>query len=85
MYDLPHLLVLLENPLSKEISKHLIKSKVLDYWQTKFRVSAQKLLFKLDFSLADIGLKPSQVISHLVTVYCAQSVQKTSLDPLNTF
>ena len=53
MYDLPHPLVLLENPLSKEISKFLIKSKVLDYWQTKFRVSASEFsslrYFKTDF------------------------------------
>ena len=53
MYDLPHPLALLENPLSKETSKNLIKSKVLDYWQTKFRLSASELsslkYFKTEF------------------------------------
>ena len=38
-YQLPHPLLLLTNPPNKKSCKHLIKSKVLDFWETKLRAS----------------------------------------------
>jgi hypothetical protein len=43
-YQLPHPLVLLGSPQSKERFKNLVKSKVLDYWHTKLRGDASFLL-----------------------------------------
>ena len=40
LYHLPHPLLLLQNPLSKESFKKLVKSKVLDYWEVKLRAEA---------------------------------------------
>ena len=39
-YSLPHPLSLLQNPPTKSTFKHLVKSKVLDYWETKLRLKA---------------------------------------------
>ena len=43
-YQLPHPIILLENPPSQEIFKKLVKSKVLDYWHVKLRGEASFLL-----------------------------------------
>ena len=43
MYGLPHPLTLLEKPLSKSSSKSMNKMKVLDYWQSKLRLSSSSL------------------------------------------
>ena len=42
-YKLPHPLLLLHNPPAKEAFKNLVKSKVLDYWETKLRSEAEFL------------------------------------------
>ena len=36
-YDLPHPLLLLKNPYSKEGFKNLVKAKVTDFWEVKLR------------------------------------------------
>ena len=43
LYHLLHPLLLLQNPLSKESFKKLVKSKVLDYWEVKLRAEASLL------------------------------------------
>ena len=43
LYQLPHPLVLLHNPLSKTSFKSLVKSKVCDYWEDKLRKLALPL------------------------------------------
>ena len=43
LYSLPDPLTILTDPLSKESHKRLTKSKVKDYWETKFRLEAAKL------------------------------------------
>ena len=43
LYGLPHPLTLLNNPIPKISSKKMIKTKVLEYWQTKLRLSSSKL------------------------------------------
>ena len=43
LYSLPHPLQLLEAPLPKESLKKLVKSRVLDYWESKLRSEALKL------------------------------------------
>ena len=42
-YQLPHPLVLLDNPLTKSSFKSLVKSKVQDYWECKLRQSTLTL------------------------------------------
>ena len=42
-YHLPQPLLLFHNPPSKETFKKLVKSKVLDYWETKLRAEANLL------------------------------------------
>ena len=42
-YHLPHTLILLHNPPDKEAYKNLVKSNVLDYWETKLRSEAEFL------------------------------------------
>ena len=42
-YNLPHPLVLLSQPQSKESFKRLIKSQVTDFWQSKLRAHAASL------------------------------------------
>ena len=39
-YNLPHPLILLKKPLSKEAFKKLIKAKVIDFWEIKLRKEA---------------------------------------------
>jgi hypothetical protein len=43
-YQLPHPLVLLQNPPTKEVFKNLVKSKVVDFWEIKLRSEASVLL-----------------------------------------
>ena len=43
LYQLPHPLTLLDKPLTKNTHKKLVKSKVLDYWEVKFRAEAAPL------------------------------------------
>ena len=43
-YNLPSPLYLLDNPLPKEMTKSLIKNKVLDFWQSTFRKDCSPLL-----------------------------------------
>ena len=43
LYDLPHPLTLLENPMSKVAFKKLVKSKVIDYWENQLREIAASL------------------------------------------
>ena len=47
-YQLPHPLQLLDNPLTKEQFKRLLKAKVVDYWETALRNEASSLL-SLDY------------------------------------
>jgi hypothetical protein len=42
-YNLPHPLLLLKNPLSKEAFRNLVKSNITDYWQTKLRAHSATL------------------------------------------
>merc|ERR1712208_123312 len=42
-YGLPHPLVLLLHPLSKEAFKKIVKAKVTDYWEQKLRGEASLL------------------------------------------
>ena len=42
-YQLPHPLVMLDSPLTKDMAKHLFKTKVVDYWQEKLRQEAYHL------------------------------------------
>ena len=42
-YDLPHPLMLLRHPLSKESFKRLVKKKVIDYWERFLRAEAAGL------------------------------------------
>ena len=39
-YHLPHPLLLLQNPPSKEVFKKLVKAKIVDYWEQKLRAEA---------------------------------------------
>ena len=52
-YELPHPLLLLSDPPSKDDFKNLVKLNVLDYWQSKLRAEAAPLLslryFKPEF------------------------------------
>ena len=43
LYQLPHPLVLLHQPLAKEAFKRLVKSKITDHWETKLRSEASFL------------------------------------------
>ena len=43
LYQLPHPLLLLNNPPKKEAFKRLVKSKVVDYWESKLRSEASFL------------------------------------------
>ena len=43
LYGLPHPLLLLQNPLPKDSFKKLVKSRVLDYWEKKFRTEVSFL------------------------------------------
>ena len=43
LYQLPHPLLILENPPNKESYKKLIRSKVIDYWEVKLRGEASLL------------------------------------------
>ena len=47
-YQLPHPLVLLDHPPTKESYKNLVKAKVIDYWENKLRSEAS-ILPSLDF------------------------------------
>ena len=49
LYQLPHPLVLLDHPPSKESFKKEVKSKVLEYWHAKLRGEASFLLSVLYF------------------------------------
>ena len=42
-YNLPHPLLLLQNPQPKEAFKKLVKSNVLDYWQSWLRTRCSEL------------------------------------------
>ena len=42
-YSLPHPLVILDHPMSKESFKKLVKSKVIDFWECKLRAEASLL------------------------------------------
>ena len=52
-YSLPHPLSLLQNPPTKATYKHLVKSKVLDYWENELRLKATPMrslqFFKPEF------------------------------------
>ena len=52
-YNLPHPLLILTSPPTKEGFKKLVKSKVVDHWEQKLRAEAALLpslaFFKLDF------------------------------------
>ena len=39
-YHLPHPLLFLQNPPSKEVLKKLVKAKIVDYWEQKLRAEA---------------------------------------------
>jgi hypothetical protein len=43
LYGLPHPLHLLQSPLSKSAFKKLVKSSILDYWESKLRLEASPL------------------------------------------
>ena len=43
MYELPHPLVILQNPPNKETFKNLVKAKVVNYWEIKLRGEASLL------------------------------------------
>ena len=43
MYLLPHPLSLMESPPTKEAGKQLVRSRVIDFWQTKLRNDASAL------------------------------------------
>ena len=43
LYQLPHPLSLLEQPMSKLKFNQIVKSKVVDYWEIKFRAKASSL------------------------------------------
>ena len=43
LYQLPHPLSLLEQPMSKLKFNQIVKSKVIDYWEIKFRAKASSL------------------------------------------
>jgi hypothetical protein len=42
-YQLPHPIIILDNPPNKEAFKKLIKARVVDYWETKLRGEASLL------------------------------------------
>ena len=42
-YNLPHPLILLKNPISKDAFKNLIKTNITDFWQTKLRAHSATL------------------------------------------
>ena len=56
-YQLPHPLKLLDSPPSKEAFKKLVKAKVLDYWETKFRAEASFLPSLVYFHPQYLSLK----------------------------
>ena len=72
-YQLPHPLVLLANPPTKESFKKLVKAKVTDYWESKLRSEASFLpslhflrpqymsLFSPHQLLTTAGSKPYEV------------------------
>ena len=43
LYKIPHPLIFLERPPSKSSAKHIFKTQVTDYWQTKLRMDASRL------------------------------------------
>ena len=43
LYNLPHPLLILQNPPSKDSGKSLIKSHIVSYWEEKLRLSAKNL------------------------------------------
>ena len=55
LYQLPHPLNLLQNPLDKLSFKKLAKSKVLDYWEDKLRKEASLLPSLRFFSMSLIS------------------------------
>ena len=43
MYDLPHPLIILENPPNKDVMKKYVKAKIVSYWELKLRGEASLL------------------------------------------
>ena len=71
-YNLPHPLILLQNPRSKEEFKKLIRTKITDFWQTKLREHSATLenkslkYFKPKYMSLS---KPHPMYEHAVTSY----------------
>ena len=62
MYGLPHPLILLDSPVSKEEAKKLCKTKILEYWQTSLRKSSAPLTSLKYFKPEFLSLKKTHPI-----------------------
>ena len=78
MYCLPHPLQVLQSPPSKETYKTLVKAKVTDYWECKFRDEAKSLSSLFYFKPGHMSLKyPHPMFTTATTPYesCKAVVQ----------